>query len=164
MTDQHTTRRTFLKASTGTAALVLVAGCAGGGDDEPSAPSDDDTGGNGGGNDEYDFGDWFDDVDNYDGVEDYTGESEVTVMNGAGGNNMRYDPPAIVVDEGTTVVWEWTGDGGGHDVTHEDGEFESDMLTNAGDTFEHTFDEAGTYRYYCSPHVTLGQKGVVVVE
>ena len=32
-----------------------------------------------------------------------------------------------------------------------------------GETFEHTFDTAGTYEYFCIPHET-SMKGEVVVE
>ncbi|MFC7230941.1 plastocyanin/azurin family copper-binding protein [Saliphagus sp. GCM10025308] len=38
------------------------------------------------------------------------------------------------------------------------------MLSDEGETFEHTFDETGTFTYYCSPHVSMGMKGAVVVE
>jgi hypothetical protein len=31
-------------------------------------------------------------------------------------------------------------------------------------SFAHSFGESGVYRYYCKPHVSLGMKGVVVVE
>jgi halocyanin-like protein len=106
------------------------------------------------------------DVSNYDGtIEDFTGEKVVTVEVGAGGPDQPYvfDPPAIRIDTGTTVTWEWTGEAG-HSVTHEDGAFESEILEGEGTTFEYTFDEAGQYRYFCAPHKSLGMKGAVVVE
>ncbi len=161
MTDPN--RRTVLKLAGGAIAAVSLAGC-----------SDDDPNGNGGSggeepdgdfvDDEPDYGDWFDDVGNYEGTLDMTGESEVTVMNGTGPQGFEYDPPAIAVDAGTTVVWEWTGEGGAHTVTHENGEFESEMVGDEGHTFEHTFEEEGTYRYYCEPHRASGQKGAVDVR
>lgn len=106
------------------------------------------------------------DVSNYDGtVEDFTGEKVATVEVGAGGPDQPYvfDPPAIRVDTGTTVVWEWTGEAG-HSVTHEDGEFDIEVLQGKGKTFEHTFDEAGQYRYFCKPHKSIDMKGALVVE
>ncbi|MFC4358719.1 halocyanin domain-containing protein [Halobium salinum] len=111
------------------------------------------------------FDGWLDGVDNYDGVADERGESEVTVRVGAAGNGgaFAFDPPAVQVDPGTTVRWEWTGDGGSHNVVAEDGSFESDLLGDAGTTFERTFDAAGVTKYACAPHVSLGMKGVVVV-
>ena len=159
-------RRTFLKSAGGILAITAVAGCLGGNDDEPQPEDRNDGGGSGndgGGDDGYDFGDWFDGVSNYDGVADLTGESSVTAMVGTD-DGFAYDPPAIRIDVGTTVVWEWTGDGGAHDVIEDDGAFESELLTAEGATFEHTFDAEGVYKYYCSPHIAMGMKGAVVVE
>lgn len=133
----------------------------GSGDSGGSGGSD---GGDGGGS--TDFGGWFENVSNFDGVVDKTGTSEVTVMVGAEGNGGGYafDPAAIKVDTGTTVVWEWTGDGGSHNVVAEDGSFESDLVGEAGHTFSHAFNSAGTFTYKCVPHEAMGMKGAVVVE
>jgi halocyanin-like protein len=106
------------------------------------------------------------DVGNYEGVVDATGQSEVSVTVGAAGNggNYAFNPPAVQVDPGTTVVWEWTGEGQQHNVLAEEGgEFESELTGEAGFTFEHTFDSEGVVKYSCTPHRTLGMKGVVVV-
>ncbi|PSP91806.1 halocyanin domain-containing protein, partial [Halobacteriales archaeon QS_4_66_20] len=59
---------------------------------------------------------------------------------------------------------EWTGEGGGHNVVDEDGKFESEIVSEGGHTFEYTFEESGTTRYYCAPHKASGMKGAVVVE
>ena len=40
----------------------------------------------------------------------------------------------------------------------------SDALLDPGESFEWTFDEPGTYRYYCIPHRSSGMQGTVVVE
>lgn len=106
---------------------------------------------------------WFDDVDNYEGTSDFRGEETVTVTVGAGDDGLLYDPPAIAIDEGTTVVWEWTGEGGGHNVVESDGEFESEIVDDDGHTFEHTFEGAGIFTYVCTPHEALGMKGAVAV-
>lgn len=37
-------------------------------------------------------------------------------------------------------------------------------LIEPGESFEWTFEEPGTYRYYCIPHETDGMVGSVVVE
>jgi plastocyanin len=34
---------------------------------------------------------------------------------------------------------------------------------NAGQTFTHTFDVAGTYKYFCQPHEAAGMVGTIVV-
>ena len=111
------------------------------------------------------FDGWFDDVENYDGVVDETGQSEVTVTVGAeaNGGGFGFGPAAIRVDPGTTVTWEWNGDGGSHNVVADDGSYESEMYGSAGDTFSHTFDAEGISKYYCAPHRSMGMKGAVVV-
>ncbi|WP_251341405.1 halocyanin domain-containing protein [Haloplanus halophilus] len=151
-------------------------GSGGGGGDEGGGSDDGssdggggtatDTAGAGSGDAPAGFDGWFSNVGNYDGVVDETGSGEVTVAVGAQGNGGAYafDPPAIRISTGTTVVWEWTGKGAQHDVAAEGGAFESDRSTEEGFTFEHTFSSAGTYRYVCTPHRALGMKGAVVVE
>ncbi|SFG87807.1 halocyanin domain-containing protein [Halopelagius inordinatus] len=109
---------------------------------------------------------WFDGVSNYDGVVDRTGQPEVTVTVGASGNNgnFAFAPPAVRVSPGATVVWEWSGEGGSHNVAADDGSFESEMVGESGHTFSQTFEEAGTYKYVCTPHEAMGMKGAVVVD
>ena len=110
---------------------------------------------------------WLDDVSNYDGTHDYRGQDEVTVRVGAGENGLRFGPAAILVDPGATVVWEWTGQGGGHNVVANDGTFDSgSAVAEEGTTFEYTFDDAGdgdVFRYACGPHQSVGMKGAVAV-
>jgi len=109
---------------------------------------------------------WFSNVDNYDGVVDETGSDSVTVEVGtqANGGAYGFGPAAVRIDPGATVTWEWTGNGGSHNVVAEgDASFESELVGDAGYTFEHTFEEAGVYRYACTPHKALGMKGAVVV-
>jgi nitrite reductase (NO-forming) len=113
-----------------------------------------------------DFGGWFDGVSNYDGVVDRTGEDEVRVQVGAqaNGGGFGFGPAAIEVSSGTDVVWEWTGEGGSHDVQADDGSFASELTDEAGHTFSHTFESTGTTKYYCMPHKAMGMKGAVVVK
>ena len=73
----------------------------------------------------------------------------------------------IQVKPGTNVVW--TNDGQqDHDIIAIDDDdswgVEPDDF-NAGDVYEHTFDEPGTYHYYCSLHGSedSGMVGTVVV-
>ncbi|WP_416841294.1 halocyanin domain-containing protein [Haloferax sp. DFSO52] len=108
---------------------------------------------------------WLEDTSNYDGIVDKTGSSNVTVEVGtdANGGAFGFGPAAVRVDPGTTIVWEWTGDGGVHDVTADDGSFKSDLIGEAGHTFEQTFDGEGVVKYACSPHAGLGMKGAIVV-
>ena len=112
------------------------------------------------------YGGWFDDVDNYDGTHDRRGQDEVRIEVGAGENGLLFDPAAVLIDEGTTIVWEWTGEGGEHNVVDEGGAFESEQTAEAGHTFEHTFDDAeegDVFEYVCEPHVGVGMLGAVAV-
>jgi halocyanin-like protein len=114
---------------------------------------------------EIDYGGWFEGVNNFDGTVDKTGTDEVTVTVGADGNNGPYafDPPAIRVDPGTTVIWEWSGDGGSHNVVEDAGGFQSDLVGAGGVTFERTFEERGIVKYVCTPHESMGMRGAIVV-
>lgn len=112
------------------------------------------------------------------GVADKTGESEVKVSVGTmtsvdipeemfpGGDPPEegpfgYDPRAVKLSPGTEVTWTWVT--GHHSVTSHNAsadspdehgqEFESHS-EDAGHTFSHTFDEVGTYLYFCHPHGT----------
>ncbi|XVH31390.1 halocyanin domain-containing protein [Haloferacaceae archaeon DSL9] len=142
-------RRDALKVL-GTAAVAGLAGCIGGG--------------SGGDIEEDTYGDWFQNANGFDGTEDRTDADEVTVAVGSGGGR-GYDPAAVRITPGTTVVWEWTGRGAQHNVAEIDGAFESEYYVDEGETFEHTFEEPGLYRYVCTPHQAQGMVGAVdVVE
>ncbi|MFO8114933.1 MAG: halocyanin domain-containing protein [Halorubrum sp.] len=93
---------------------------------------------------------------------DRTGEETASVTVGADGG-LAFAPAALRVDVGTTVVWEWTGVGGSHNVVDRDGAFESDLAAEEGFTFEHEFATPGTYEYVCTPHQTQGMAGTVEV-
>jgi halocyanin-like protein len=113
--------------------------------------------------------DYVGDSSNFDGnTVVMADQDEVSVAVGAEGNGgaFAFDPPAVQVSTGTTVVWEWTGEGGGHNVVSEgEGPLDSgSAVAEEGSTYEYTFEEAGTYLYNCTPHATLGMKGAVVVE
>lgn len=98
-------------------------------------------------------------------VADRTTAESVTVRVGAGEQGFAFDPAAVQISPGTTITWEWTGQGGGHNVV-EDAEnpgFMSELRAEAGYTFEHTFTDPGVYTYYCSPHRGYGMIGVVEV-
>jgi halocyanin-like protein len=108
------------------------------------------------------YGGYLDGVSNYNGkTADLTGQDSVTVDVGVG-NGFLFGPAAINVDTGTTVTWEWTGQGGAHNVVAEDETFNSGSTMSSG-TYGYTFEEAGVYQYYCSPHKGVGMKGVVAV-
>ena len=71
-----------------------------------------------------------------------------------------FGPDTLTVPSGTTVTWT-NDDSTSHTVTADDDSFDSGSLAD-GATFEHTFDEAGTFAYHCEIHPTM--TGEVVVE
>ncbi len=70
-----------------------------------------------------------------------------------------YNPVQITVPVGTTVIWK-NNDSAPHAVTADDGSFDSGSLSR-GDTFSHTFKQAGTLGYYCKFHSSMTAKVVV---
>jgi plastocyanin len=67
-------------------------------------------------------------------------------------------PRELTVSAGTTVRWSMTGKDP-HTVTAVDGMFASGNL-NAGQAYEFTFAEPGTYAYYCEYHGTKDGQGM----
>lgn len=130
--------------------VTALSGCLGDGD-PPETPEPDG---------------WFSNVPNYDGFEDRTDSDDVTVLVGAGENGHRFEPPAITVATDTTVVFEWTGDGGGHNVEHENDDWKNPagVVDSADHSYERSFSEPGTQRYRCWPHAGIGMKGAVFVD
>ena len=154
--DDTYSRRSVIGA-TGAAAAALLAGCSSGnsGDGRRDDREYLDT--------EPEYGNWFNGVDSYVGTVDWTGRDEVTVT--VGYDQYAYDPAAVAVSPGTTVVWEWNGMGGGHNVVSDgDGPLESELVHSEGHTYSYTFAESGLFPYKCTPHETLGMRGAVYVE
>jgi halocyanin-like protein len=182
--SEDVSRRGFLMATAGGAAAAGVAGTAaaqettqtggtatangtatnGTATNGTSAPEGTEGGGGGGGG-TPDFGGYLDGANLYNGsVADKTGQSTVTVKVGAGEKGYAFDPPAVKVDNGATVQWEWTGNGGSHNVVSDEGPIDSGSpVGGTGVQYEHTFEKDGIYNYYCKPHQSLGMLGAVVV-
>jgi plastocyanin len=81
----------------------------------------------------------------------------VRIVANAGSNS--FSPNPVEVKVGETVTW-INDDSGIHTVNSKDGIFDSGM-TVKGQSFSHTFDKAGQYPYFCSPHPNM--VGTVVV-
>ena len=83
----------------------------------------------------------------------------------------EFSPKLLRVPVGSTVIWE-SGGANDHNVIASDGSwqavssdyFEYGIITK-GDQFEHTFNEAGVYEYYCPFHGTnnKGMVGIIIV-
>jgi len=74
-------------------------------------------------------------------------------------DNLSYNPSSLTITVGETVTWS-NDDALDHTVTSED-MFDSGLLSS-GDTFEYTFDEAGTFDYTCTIHPSM--QGTIIVE
>lgn len=89
----------------------------------------------------------------------------------------KFDPATVTISKGSTVTWQNTSSAP-HTVTFDPSKavnkadvelpsgaepFDSGLL-QPGQSFSHTFTVAGTYKYTCVPHETLGMHGTVVVQ
>jgi halocyanin-like protein len=149
-------RRAVLRGGAG-AATATAAGTA-------TAQEGADGDGGGGGTERPVWPDYVSDARDQ-GYEDLRGQSDVTIQVGAGSDGLSFAPTFVWIDPGTDVTWEWTGEGGGHNVVANSGaDFRSgDPVSEAGTTFTHTVEEAGMVDYYCNPHEGLGMKGAIAV-
>jgi halocyanin-like protein len=109
-----------------------------------------------------DFQGWLDGTDAETGTVNRYGTAEVTVTAEEHDGTYRFNPVAVQIDPGATVTWR-VETSAPHDISAENGAFQSAVLDEKGATFQHTFEEPGIYRYVCRPHEALGQLGVVVV-
>ena len=64
-----------------------------------------------------------------------------------------YGPDALKVKPGTTVTWT-NEDDFAHTVTAKDKSYDSKDIEKGG-SFEHTFEEPGTYAYLCAIHNSM---------
>ena len=101
-------------------------------------------------------------------------------------DGLAFEPESLTVAPGDTVVFENVGNAG-HSVTAyaddipeeadywASGGFDDEQAARdgwdannggvfyQGESWEHTFETEGVYRYFCTPHRSLGMKGAVVV-
>lgn len=75
--------------------------------------------------------------------------------------DFSFAPAELVVAAGTTVTFVNRENGVAHTSTSDDGAWKSGNL-NPDDTFSFTFEEPGTFSYFCSIHP--GMKAVITVE
>lgn len=80
-----------------------------------------------------------------------------------------FSPNPLTIDSGTTVTWTnrdqilhtvTAGTTSGGDDANKTGLFDA-PLDGVGKTFTHTFDEPGTYDYFCDRHHSMMGKVVV---
>lgn len=73
--------------------------------------------------------------------------------------DFAFSPATITVDVGDTVSWS-NRDGVQHSATADDGSFDTGLLRR-GQSDSHTFTEAGTFAYHCTPHPNMTATVVV---
>jgi halocyanin-like protein len=158
-------RRDFMRVAGGSTAAGTTVGAAGA---ATAAEGEGGEGGGDGGKTVPVFGSYLDGANGYseDGIVDAREQDAVTVDVGAGSNGIAFDPPAVWISPGTTVTWEWTGEGGGHNVVANEGPaaLDSGSPQESGSyEYEFTDEDAGITTYFCSPHEGQGMKGGVAV-
>jgi len=182
MTSSDPSRRRVLRLTGAAIAGGAVAGCSAA-PGESSDTGDDGDGGSGGDESDGSDGTPTSSSDGGDGGSsgEWTQTSTVEMI-----DQLAYEPKRIQVSAGTTVTFENTGSIG-HTVTAYEaeipdgatyfasGEFESQQAAKdgysngqegnipAGESYEHTFETTGTYKYYCIPHELNGMVGYVKV-
>jgi plastocyanin len=75
--------------------------------------------------------------------------------------DFAFAPEELTIAAGSSVTWVNMDPNLPHTATSDDEVFDSGSLTE-GAEFSFTFDEAGTYAYFCQVHPTM--RGSVVVE
>lgn len=74
--------------------------------------------------------------------------------------DFAFTPAQITIDEGDTVTWTNKGPTA-HSATAPDGSFDTGIFP-AGQSRSHTFNDAGTFSYICTPHPNM--HGTIVVR
>ena len=93
----------------------------------------------------------------------HSGGPQVEIAEGAWDSKQAkesYAPKEISVAAGSEVSW-LNKDSVAHTVTEKGGSFDSSIVA-AGATWNHKFDDAGTFDYYCALHPWM--EGKVAVE
>ena len=75
-------------------------------------------------------------------------------------SDFQFAPASVTIEVGDTVTW--TNEGPTpHSATADDRSFDTGIF-DAGQSRSHTFDEAGTFAYFCTPHPNM--RGTVTVR
>jgi plastocyanin len=90
-----------------------------------------------------------------------------TVKMGADSGMLAFEPSTLTIKAGDTVKWV-NNKLPPHNIMFEDKSMADKshdaMLFTPGESYEATFDTAGTYSYYCAPHRGAGMAGKITVQ
>jgi plastocyanin len=82
--------------------------------------------------------------------------------------NNSFTPSTLTVSVGTTVTWSWIASARAHNVVPDATEpLTSGGLADGPHTYQYTFNNAGTFRYFCSNHGArggIGMSGTITVQ
>lgn len=89
-----------------------------------------------------------------------------TVKMGTDSGMLAFEPSTVTIKAGETVKWvnnklpphNIVFEGSAANKSHDQ------LMFSPGESYEVTFDEAGTYSYYCAPHRGAGMAGKVIVQ
>jgi len=92
--------------------------------------------------------------------------SAATVTVAIGNNCLCFSPESVTIHPGDTVHWTWSSSG--HSTTSGSPGMPNGMwdsgIQSQGHTFDRTFNTAGSFNYYCTPHgACCGMTGTVTV-
>lgn len=96
-------------------------------------------------------------------------EHTVRVISDYKNLRMYFKPKRLTIAPGDTVTWVNEVKEAHNVLSFPDGfpdgaeGFISPDLTEAGQTWSHTFTAIGSYEYHCLPHLPMGMRGVVIV-
>ena len=96
------------------------------------------------------------------------GTSSFGAQQSVSASGVSFSPANVTISVGDSV--KWTNQNGTHNV-HFDGEAVGQPASAAGPNdpawangVTRTFEQAGTFRYYCDPHKQFGMEGIVTVQ
>lgn len=93
--------------------------------------------------------------------DDNAGSSTTPTTHNIEISGFSFQPATLTIKKGDTVKWT-NQDSTSHTVTSDSGsELDSELLSNE-QSYSHTFNEAGTFDYYCTPHPSM--KAKIIVE
>ena len=75
-------------------------------------------------------------------------------------NDLSFQPATLTIKVNDTVTWT-NKEAMEHTVTSDTGEEVSSLSLSNGDSYIHTFENAGTYEYHCELHSSM--KGTIIV-